>query len=80
MCVYLYVKSHSGACEDKQRQREENDTNQLKHYCLLYSRLIRLSQGAGEGFIDTSTQTQDHKTAVRGGLDAAWRAPLHFLI
>lgn len=39
------VKSHSGACEDKQSQREENDTNQLKHYCPLYSRLIRSSQG-----------------------------------
>lgn len=41
------VKSHSGACEDKQSQREENDTNQLKHYCPLYSRLIRSSQGTG---------------------------------
>ena len=41
------VKSHSGACEDKQSQREENDTNQLKHYCPLYSRLIRSSRGTG---------------------------------
>lgn len=71
LCVYVWVrlcacfvcggggvgvKSHSGACEDKQSQREENDTNQLKHYCPLYSRLIRSSQGT-RGFIDTSTQT-----------------------
>lgn len=41
------VKSHTGACEDKQSQRDENDTNQLKHYCPLYSRLIRSSRGAG---------------------------------
>lgn len=41
------VKSHCGACEDKQSQREENDRNQLKHYCPLYSRLIRSSQGTG---------------------------------
>lgn len=35
MCVFGGggVKSHSGACEDKQSQSEENDTNQLKHYC-----------------------------------------------
>lgn len=56
VCVSLFgtvvfvtegVKSHTGACEDKQSQREENDTNQLKHYCPLYSRLIRSSRGAG---------------------------------
>ena len=48
-CVFVTegAKSHTGACEDKQSQREENDTNQLKHYCPLYSRLIRSSQGAG---------------------------------
>lgn len=52
VCVYVFwgdggVKSHCGACEDKQSQREENDRNQLKHYCPLYSRLIRSSQGTG---------------------------------
>lgn len=28
-------ESHRGVCEDKQSWGEENDTNQLKHYCPL---------------------------------------------
>lgn len=69
------VKSHSGACEDKQSQREENDTNQLKHYCPLYSRLIRSSQGTGGLYRHKHPDTRPYNCYERG-LDAAIRTAL----
>lgn len=69
------LKSHRGACEDKQSQREENDTNQLKHYCPLYSRLIRSSQGTGGLYRHKHPDTRPYNCWERG-LDAAMRAAL----